>query len=42
MNANKYFLDTNIIAYTFDNTAQKKQKIAQQLLESALRNEGNN
>lgn len=40
MNASKYFLDTNIIAYTFDSTAPKKQKIAQQLLENALRNEG--
>ncbi len=40
MNANKFFLDTNIIAYTFDKTATRKQAIAQQLLECALKNQG--
>ncbi len=40
MNAKKFFLDTNIIAYTFDETAEKKQAIAQQLLERAFKKEG--
>ncbi len=40
MNANKFFLDTNIIVYTFDQTAPEKQKIAQNLLEDALIGKG--
>lgn len=40
MNAKKFFLDTNIIAYTFDKAAAKKQAIAQQLLEQAIKKEG--
>ena len=40
MNASKFFLDTNIIVYTFDITAPEKQNIAQGLLESALNNGG--
>ncbi len=34
----KYFLDTNIIIYSFDLSAPKKQKIAQKLIENALIN----
>ena len=40
MSAEKFFLDTNIIAYTFDHSAPEKQKIAQQLLEQCLAGEG--
>jgi len=40
MNANYFFLDTNIIAYTFDKTAPEKQTVSQQLVEKALSNEG--
>ena len=40
MSAKKFFLDTNIIVYTFDQTAPHKQKIAQQLLEQTLSGEG--
>ena len=40
MNVNRFFLDTNIIVYTFDKTAPQKQNIAQGLLESALDNKG--
>jgi len=36
MSAKKFFLDTNIVVYTFDQTAPHKQKIAQQLLEQSL------
>lgn len=32
----KYFLDTNIFVYTFDNSASQKQKIAQELVKHAL------
>lgn len=32
----RYFLDTNIFVYTFDNTAIKKQKKAQELVKQAL------
>ncbi len=40
MNASKFFLDTNIIVYTFDNSASQKQNLAQDLLESALDKKG--
>lgn len=33
----KFFLDTNILVYTFDNGAPKKQRRAQELVEQALR-----
>jgi len=37
----KYFLDTNILIYTFDTRATKKRKIARDLVEDALsRNKG--
>jgi predicted nucleic acid-binding protein len=36
MSAN-YFLDTNIVVYTFDSGAPKKKRRAQDLLEQALR-----
>lgn len=39
MNA-RYFLDTNIFVYSFDETAPEKQKIAQQLIQDALNNNG--
>jgi predicted nucleic acid-binding protein len=39
MSAKKSFLDTNILVYTFDQTAPKKQKIAQSLVEQALSEE---
>jgi len=32
----RYFLDTNIIVYSFDHTSAKKQNIAQKLIEVAL------
>ncbi len=32
----KFFLDTNILVYTFDTTAPAKQKIAHQLVSTAL------
>jgi predicted nucleic acid-binding protein len=35
MNGN-YFLDTNILVYTFDNTQSEKQSIARQLVRNAL------
>lgn len=34
----KFFLDTNIIVYTFDHTASQKQKIALNLVDRALIN----
>ena len=40
MNGSLFFLDTNIVAYTFDKTAPEKQRVSQQLLEKALCNEG--
>ena len=33
----KFFLDTNIVVYTFDVKAPKKKRRAQELLEQALR-----
>jgi len=36
----KFFLDTNILAYTFDQDAPQKQAIAQGLLEDALMGKG--
>lgn len=33
----KFFLDTNIVVYTFDSGAQKKKYRAQELVEQALR-----
>ena len=35
---NKYFLDTNIIIYTFDSSNKSKQQKAQHLVEQALTN----
>ena len=32
-----FFLDTNIIVYTFDSTAPEKQRVARQILRDALR-----
>ncbi len=32
----KFFLDTNILVYSFDNSAPEKQQTAQQLIETAL------
>lgn len=40
MNAAKFFLDTNIIAYTFDQRDIRKQGIAKDLLEQALAGKG--
>ncbi len=40
MSAKKFFLDTNILIYTFDKTAPEKQDISKQLIESALNNKG--
>lgn len=40
MSASSCFLDTNILAYTFDKSAPQKQKIAQHLLEEALQKRG--
>ena len=40
MSAAKFFLDTNIIAYTFDQSDRHKQKIAQGLMEQALTGSG--
>lgn len=34
----KYFLDTNILIYTFDKSDPKKQSIATELVEEALKN----
>jgi len=34
----KFFLDTNILVYTFDSGAPKKKRRAQELVEQALRN----
>ena len=36
MSAAEFFLDTNILVYTFDQTAPAKQTKAQALLEQAL------
>ena len=36
----KFFLDTNILAYTFDKNALQKQAIAKKLLEEALTGRG--
>ena len=36
--SDKYFLDTNIFVYTFDNTNPKKQATSQGLVESAINN----
>ena len=33
----KFFLDTNILVYSFDRSARRKQAKAQELIESALR-----
>jgi len=33
----KFFLDTNIVVYTFDASAPKKKRCAQELVEQALR-----
>lgn len=40
MSADSFFLDTNILVYTFDKTAPLKQQVAQHLLEEALRKRG--
>lgn len=32
----RFFLDTNILAYTFDHSAPRKQEIARQLVQTAL------
>lgn len=40
MSAKKFFLDTNVIVYTFDQSAPQKQKIAQHLLEQTLSGQG--
>jgi predicted nucleic acid-binding protein len=34
--AERFFLDTNILVYTFDHTAQSKQRRARELVENAL------
>ncbi len=39
MNAS-FFLDTNIIVYSFDSTAPEKQATARELIRRALRDEG--
>jgi len=33
----KFFLDTNIVVYTFDSSTPKKKNLAQELVEQALR-----
>jgi len=33
----KFFLDTNIFVYSFDDTAREKQQKARELIKSALR-----
>ena len=33
----EFFLDTNIVVYTFDSGAPKKKRRAQELIEKALR-----
>lgn len=40
MSVVSFFLDTNVLVYTFDKTAPEKQAVAQQLLERALSGEG--
>lgn len=40
MNGKSFFLDTNILIYTFDQTAPEKKKVATGLLENALRGKG--
>ncbi|OQX01318.1 MAG: VapC toxin family PIN domain ribonuclease [Thiothrix lacustris] len=40
MNGVSFFLDTNVLVYTFDKTALEKQATAQQLLERALAGDG--
>lgn len=40
MSGKRFFLDTNILIYTFDQTAPQKQEIATKLLEDALGGEG--
>lgn len=40
MSAVSFFLDTNVLVYTFDKTAPEKQATAQQLLERALSGDG--
>ena len=35
----KFFLDTNIVVYTFDSSAPKKKRRAQELIEQALRSQ---
>jgi predicted nucleic acid-binding protein len=40
MSAAEFFLDTNVLVYTFDQTAPVKQAKAQALLEQALLGEG--
>lgn len=36
--SDKYFIDTNILIYSFDETALEKQKVAQQIIQNALTN----
>ena len=33
----RFFLDTNVLVYTFDSTALRKQKVARELVETALK-----
>ena len=40
MSGKSFFLDTNIFIYTFDHTATRKQEIATELLEDAIRGKG--
>lgn len=40
MSAKRFFLDTNVIAYTFDKSAPEKQITARQLLELSLAGKG--
>ena len=40
MSGKAFFLDTNIFIYTFDHTATRKQEIATELLEDAIRGKG--
>jgi len=40
MSGKAFFLDTNILIYTFDHTSTRKQEIATELLEDAIRGKG--
>lgn len=40
MSDKRFFLDTNVLIYTFDQTAPQKQEIATKLLEDALDGKG--